>query len=284
MRVLVTGAHGMLGTDVVATLAGRGHGVVALGRQDLDVTDADAVSRTVRDVDLLVNCTAWTAVNDAESKEPEAYLLNAVAPQLLARAAHDAGAAIAHVSTDYVFDGGADRPYDEDAPLAPRSAYGRTKAAGEWAVRAQNPRHWIVRTAWLYGAHGRSAPFPRTIARLAGERDGLGVVEDQIGQPTWTLDVAGQLAALIDAEAPWGIYHATASGQASWYEFAVAVVEAAGARARVAPIGSEAFPRPAPRPAWSVLGHRRWEEAGIAPIPDWRERWEQAAPAVLGIG
>ena len=279
MRALVAGAGGMLGTDVVTVLQQRGAEVRACGRHDLDVTDPVAVSEAVHDTDVVINCAAWTAVDDAETREADAFVLNAVAPQLLARAAKAAGAAVLHVSTDYVFDGRADQPYSEDAPLSPASAYGRTKAAGEWAVQKENPHHWVVRTAWLYGANGGC--FPRTMARLAAERDELSVVEDQVGQPTWTVDVAAQLAALLEARAPWGIYHATASGQASWFEFASAVVSSAGASATVTPTTRDAFPRPAPRPSWSVLGHGRWRDAGIAPIPHWRERWDVAAETVL---
>lgn len=281
-RVIVTGARGMLGTDVVSVLVAAGHEVRGLGRAELDATDAAAVAAAITDVDVVVNCVAHTAVDDAEEQEAAAFSANAVAPQLLARAAQRAGAAMVHVSTDYVFDGDATEPYDEDATLAPRSAYGRTKAAGEWAVRAECPEHWVVRTAWLYGAHGGC--FPKTIARLAADRDELSVVDDQLGQPTWTRDVAEQVAALIAAGAPWGTYHATSSGQGSWYDLAQQVVATAPqARAALAPTTTDAFPRPAPRPAWSVLGHRRWHEAGIEPIGDWRGRWEQAAPSVLGL-
>lgn len=284
MRVVVTGADGMLGTDVVEVLSGRGHDVVGLGRSGLDVTDPDAVAAAVtgafHHADVVINCAAWTAVDDAETDEAGAFGLNAVAPQLLARATHAAHAAIVQVSTDYVFDGEADQPYPEEAALAPRSAYGRTKAAGEWAVAAANPRHWVVRTAWLYGAAGGC--FPRTMARLAADRDELSVVEDQIGQPTWTVDVAGQLAALIETGAQWGTYHATASGKASWFEFAAAVIASTGSPARVLPTTSDAFPRPAPRPAWSVLGHQKWHDAGIAEIGPWLDRWDAAATTVLG--
>lgn len=281
MRVLVTGAGGMLGTDVVIALQERGHDVRAATRNDLDVTDNEAVVDAVDGVDVVVNCAAWTAVDDAETDEGSAFALNAGAAQHLARAADSAGAAIVHVSTDYVFDGQADAPYAEDALLAPRSAYGRTKAAGEWAVRAAAPHHWIVRTAWLYGAHGGC--FPRTIARLASERDELQVVDDQLGQPTWTADVARQITALIDTGSPWGTYHATSSGSASWFDFATAVVERAQATARVLPTTTDAFPRPAPRPAWSVLGHGQWERAGIEPIGEWRGRWAVASDSVLSV-
>lgn len=282
MRVSVTGAEGMLGTDMVAVLAARGHEVQSLGRTALDVTDAGAVlgADVFRGAEVVVNCAAWTAVDDAETAEPAAFTLNATAAQLLARATYRAGAGLVHISTDYVFGGDADTAYSEDAPLAPRSAYGRTKAAGEWAVRAENPRHWVVRTAWLYG--GAGSCFPRTMARLAAERDELTVVDDQIGQPTWTVDVATQVAALVENSAPWGIYHATATGAASWFDFATAVVESSGAWARVVPTTTEAFPRPAPRPAWSVLGHQRWYDGGLDPIGPWQDRWQAARGTVLG--
>ncbi|UNX55760.1 dTDP-4-dehydrorhamnose reductase [Georgenia sp. TF02-10] len=279
MRWLVTGASGMLGTDLVDRL-GAEHEVRATAREDLDVTDPAAVPAAVRDVDVVVNCAAWTAVDDAEAQEPDAFTLNAVAPQLLARAAAAAGARMVQVSTDYVFDGHAAAPYPEDASLAPASAYGRTKAAGEWSVRAEAPDHLIVRTAWLYGAHGPC--FPRTMARLAGEREELTVVADQVGQPTWTVDVADLLVRLVEAAAPAGTYHATSAGQVSWHGFAQAVVASAGKDpAMVRETTSAAFVRPAPRPSYSVLGHGALARAGVAPIGDWRARWDAAAPTVL---
>ncbi|WP_454295660.1 dTDP-4-dehydrorhamnose reductase [Salana multivorans] len=279
MRILVTGAAGMLGTDLRERLSAE-HTVVAADRRGLDITDEAAVQTAVRDVDAVVNCAAWTAVDDAEEQEREAFTLNATGPHLLARAAAGAGARLVQISTDYVFPGDGTSPYAEDAALGPVSAYGRTKAAGEWAVRAADPRHLVVRTAWLYGAHG--ACFPRTMARLARERDALEVVEDQVGQPTWTCDVADLVARLLEASVPGGAYHATSSGKASWYELARAVVTSAGRDpGMVAPTTSAAFARPAPRPAYSVLGHDRLRELGVAPIGDWRERWEVAAPVVL---
>ncbi len=222
---------------------------------------------------MVVNCAAWTAVDAAEEQEPAAFSLNAVAPAHLARAARRHDARLLQVSTDYVFDGDATTPYAEDHPLAPRSAYGRTKAAGEWAVRAEAPDHALVlRTAWLYGAHGPC--FPKTIARAAHERGALQVVDDQVGQPTWTRDLAELMVRLVVADAPAGTWHATSGGQVSWFEFARAVVETAGLSPDiVSPTDSAAFQRPAPRPAYSVLGHDRLAEAGIEPIGDWRERW-----------
>lgn len=281
MRWLVTGAGGMLGTDLVGRLTAAGHDVRPLSREQLDVTDPEAVSRTVRDVDVVVNCAAWTAVDDAEDQEGAAFELNAVAPQLLARAARAAAARIVQVSTDYVFDGHADAPYDEVAALAPRSAYGRTKAAGEWGVRAEHDDHLVVRTAWLYGAHGSC--FPRTMAKLAAERPELQVVADQVGQPTWTVDVADLIVRLVEARAPSGTYHATSSGQVSWHGFTREIVASLGKDPQmVKKTTSDAFVRPAPRPSFSVLGHAALERIGVAPIGDWAARWREAAPVVLG--
>ena len=277
-RFVVTGAAGMLGQDVLAALAGRP--VTALTRSDLDVTSPAAVSDVIGAAagpgDVVVNCTGWTAVDDAESAEAAAFAVNAVAPQLLARACAAAGARLVHISTDYVFAGDATSPYPVDAPAAPRSAYGRTKAAGEWAVRAELPAaHWILRTAWLYGEHGPS--FVRTMAALEAKRDTVDVVDDQHGQPTWTRDVAERIVAMVEADAPAGTYHAVSSGRTTWRGLAQEVFRLLGADpARVHPTTSEAFVRPAPRPAFSVLDLSAWAKAGLAPMRDWRVALEEA--------
>ena len=271
----------MLGTDLRVVLDGHDIPHTDVTRGDLDLTDETAVTRAVAGHDVVVNCAGWTAVDDAETHEAEAYQANAVVPGLLARAVRAHGARLVQVSTDYVFDGHASAPYAENAALAPRSAYGRTKGAGEWAVRAEAPDHALVlRTAWLYGAHGSC--FPRTIARVAREQGGLDVVDDQVGQPTWTRDVAELMVRLVSAGVPAGTWHATAAGQASWWEFARAVVSTAGLSAEIVrPTRSESFVRPAPRPSYSVLGHDRLVKSGVEPIGDWRERWEEAGPSVL---
>ena len=292
MGWLVTGASGMLGTDLRRVLDRRGISVTAVDRADLDLLDPVAVGVAVAAHEVVVNCAAWTAVDAAETHEEEAAAINAVAPGVLARAAAEHDRLIVQVSTDYVFDGTARTPYDEDAPLGPRSAYGRTKAAGEHAVRTAAPgNHLVVRTAWLYGAHGSC--FPRTIARLARERGHLQVVDDQVGQPTWTVDVAELIWRLVEGGAPAGTWHATSAGETSWFGFARRVVEAAGLVAgdrradrdhrpvsdAVRP-GSDAR---AERPAYSVLGHEKLRAHGIEEIGPWEERWQAAASAVLVV-
>ncbi|MCG2801490.1 MAG: dTDP-4-dehydrorhamnose reductase [Cellulomonas sp.] len=269
----------MLGRDMAGILTGED--VTAVGRDDVDITDLDSVRRAVRAADVVVNCAAYTAVDQAETEEAEAFAVNAVGPANLARVASEVGARLVQISTDYVFAGDASSPYGEDDPIAPRTAYGRTKAAGEWAVRSYCADHLIVRTAWLYGAGGTS--FPSTIARLLRERGSALVIDDQVGQPTWTVDLAGLIVRLVEAGAPSGIYHGTSSGGVSWYGFARAIASAAGVDAdAVGPTTSAQFVRPAARPAYSVLGHDRLREVGVEAIGPWDERWARASSTLLG--
>lgn len=270
----------MLGQDMVARIRAEGDDVIAVDVAELDITDP-AATATIQDIDVLVNCAAFTAVDAAEENESRAFTLNAVGPQLLARAARAAGAVMVQISTDYVFAGNATEPYAEDEVIAPLSAYGRTKAAGEWAVRAECPQHYIIRTAWLYGAGGNC--FPKTMARLASEHETLSVVDDQVGQPTWTVDLADLIVRVVKAQAPFGTYHGTSSGEISWYGFTREIVSAVGKDPQIVqPTTSDQFVRPAPRPAYSVLGHQALERLGVAPIGPWNERWTAAASSVLG--
>ena len=283
MRYLITGASGMLGLDLQKALASRE--VTALGRADLDVTDAAAVCAVVAGHDVVINAAAYTKVDDAETHEDEAYAVNATGALNLATAAAEAAAKFVSISTDYVFNGSASKPYAEDEPYDPISAYGRTKAAGERLALEANPEStYIVRTAWLYGAGGPN--FAKTMLAIADSRETWTVVDDQVGQPTWTADLAVQIVELIDADAPAGIYHGTNSGSTSWFGFARAVLEEAGLDPeRISPTDSAAFVRPAPRPAFSVLGHDRWAAAGLTPMRDWREALSEAAAAgVLELG
>ena len=268
MRILIAGANGMLGTDLQTVLAGRA--VTALGRAELDVTDLDAVRAASAGHDVIINASAYTKVDDAESNEDAAYAVNASGAGNLATAAAENGARLVQVSTDYVFDGSATAPYAEHEPVNPVSAYGRTKAEGErLALEANSERTYIVRTAWLYGQHGPN--FVKTMLRLAGSHDTVSVVTDQVGQPTRTLDLARQIVALLDADAPAGVYHGTNSGQTSWYDFTREIFALSQLNPeRVLPTDSAAFVRPAPRPAYSVLGHDTWANAGLAPMRSWK--------------
>jgi dTDP-4-dehydrorhamnose reductase len=282
-RWLITGAGGMLGQDLAAALRTRGEDVTALTRASLDVTDGPAVDAAVRDhhPDVVVNCAAWTAVDAAEQREREALAVNGRGAALIAGACAAAGARLVQMSTDYVFGGDACRAYAEDDQPAPRTAYGRTKLAGERAVTGLLPASgYVARTAWLYGAHGQN--FVKSMIKLAGERPYVEVVADQRGQPTWTADVAGQIIALARSPAPAGTYHLTSSGETSWCGLAREVFRLLGEDpGRVRPVSSQAYPRPAPRPAFSVLGHACHQRAGLAPIGDWRERLAQAFRACL---
>ena len=288
---LITGAAGMLGRDLVMLLERDGTTVTGLTRQQLDITDDVAVRDVVLGIrpSVVVNCAAWTAVDDAEQHEADALAVNGRGATNLAEACAAIGARIVQMSTDYVFAGTARRPYAEDDLPAPRTAYGRTKLAGEEAVRGElrgvggsvetGRDGYIVRTAWLYGEHG--ANFVRTMIRLAGERSEVSVVDDQHGQPTWTCDVARQIIALIQGAAAPGIYHATSSGETTWFGVAREVFRLLGADPdRVTAAASSALDRPAPRPAYSVLGHDGWRRAGIAPIADWRRALRRAFPAL----
>ncbi|MEZ3181934.1 dTDP-4-dehydrorhamnose reductase [Streptomyces pimonensis] len=283
---LVTGAGGMLGQDVLARLTAAGEQATALDRATLDLTDADAVRQALERhrPAVVVNCAAWTAVDDAETREAEALTINGDGPAHLAAACARTGAVLLHVSTDYVFAGDATTPYAEDAPTAPRSAYGRTKLAGEQAVLKTLPDSgYVVRTAWLYGAGGGN--FVRTMIKLEGLKETLDVVDDQRGQPTWSADLAGLLLELgrgaLAGTAPAGVYHGTSSGETTWYGLTREIFRLLGTDPdRVRPTTSEAFVRPAPRPAYSVLGHERFAAAGIEPLRHWRAALTEAFPEI----
>ena len=273
-RYLITGAGGMLAYDLETALSGRE--VLPLSRAELDITNLAAVRSAVEGYDVVINAAAYTGVDDAESNEDAAFAVNATGAGNLALAAAENGAILVQISTDYVFDGTATTPYPEDTPRGPVSAYGRSKAEGERLVLTANgARSYIVRTAWLYGAHGPN--FAKTMLGLAATREQVAVVTDQVGQPTWTLDLARKIVEMIDVSAPYGIYHGTNTGEASWFDFAREVFSNAGLDPdRVTPTDSSAFIRPAPRPAYSVLGHDAWDAADLDPLRDWREALAEA--------
>lgn len=281
---LVVGSNGQLGHDLMEVLPAAGHTCVGLDLPEVDITDADSVAAAMAEVrpDVVVNAAAYTAVDAAEADEATALRVNGDGPAVLAAAvAATPGVRLVQISTDYVFDGTADSPYPEDAPVAPASAYGRTKAAGESAVLEALPdRGYIVRTAWLYGVNG--ANFVKTMLRLSATHETLTVVDDQRGQPTWSRDLARQVDLLVSADAPAGVYHGTAGGETTWYGFTRAIFAGAGLDPdRVQPTTTDKFPRPAPRPAYSVLAHDRWAAVGLAPMRDWDEALTESLPLIL---
>ncbi|MGZ6679581.1 MAG: dTDP-4-dehydrorhamnose reductase [Solirubrobacteraceae bacterium] len=268
MRLLVTGGAGMLGLAVCAAATRLGHDVVALSRAELDICDEAHVRRVIGAAEprAVVNCAAWTDVDGAEANEAAATAVNGEGAGAVARACAEAKARLIHVSTDYVFDGTSTRPWVESDPVGPIGAYGRSKLAGEQAVTAAGGNHAIVRTAWLFGAGGRN--FVDTMLALAADRDEVSVVTDQVGSPTWTAHLAEVLVELAERDGDTGIFPAAGSGACSWYDLAVEVFDRAGVGCRVMPTTAEALRRPAPRPAYSVLGTERPE----APVlPAWQE-------------
>ncbi len=277
-RILITGAGGMLAHDLLRTFTE--HDVTAHARQSLDITDRESVLDACADHDVIINAAAYTAVDAAETDEDAANRINALGAEHLAHAAKRHGAKLVQVSTDYVFDGTATQPYAEETAHCPISAYGRTKAAGEQAVRSIHPNgSYVVRTAWLYGVHG--ANFAQTMLNLSAKMPSINVVADQHGQPTWTFDLAQQIAALINRDAPAGIYHGTSAGQTTWHGFAREVFRLAGLDPeRIQATDSSSFVRPAPRPGYSVLGHDAWLRAGISPI----RPWDEALAAAFAAG
>jgi len=265
----------MLGQAVAAAATRLGHDVVALSRAELDVTDADHVRRVVAAAEprAVVNCAAWSDVDGAETAETTATAINGDGAGNLARAVAETGARIVHVSTDYVFDGvrehaagGSGEPWIESDAVNPIGAYGRSKLAGEEQVAAATAEHAIVRTAWLFGSGGRN--FVDTMLALGHERDEVSVVTDQVGSPTWTAHLAEGLVELAERRGDVGILHAAGGGACSWYDLAVEVFDRAGVRCRVLPTTSDRFPRPARRPAYSVLGTER-DEAPV--LPPWQD-------------
>jgi len=289
LALLVVGVGGQLSDDLMLQVkAAKDTFARGLTIADLDITDAFAVQdmvvgwdRIVRSDNpehrlVVVNCAAYTAVDAAEGDEEAAYAVNAAGPALLATACAKAGAQLIHVSTDYVFPGDATEPYDVDDAPGPKGAYGRTKLAGEQAVREILPAaSYVVRTAWLYGASGKN--IIKTMTRLEKERETVSFVADQTGSPTWSRDLAAGLLALAGADVPAGIYHATNRGETTWYGLARAVFEELGADPdRVQPIRTENYPLPAPRPAYSVLSPRAWDDAGLPPLQGWREALAEA--------
>jgi dTDP-4-dehydrorhamnose reductase len=267
MKVLVTGAGGMLGRDVVLAAGNAGHDVVGFGHTELDVTDAGALARKfeLERPDVVINCAAWTDVDGAEEAEEAALGVNGTAAGLVASAAAEVGASVVYVSSDYVFDGAKGAPYVETDETAPLSAYGRTKLAGEEATAAANKRHFVVRSSWLFGIGGSN--FVETMLRLAATQNEVLVVRDQVGSPTYTWHLAYGIVRLIEG-VEFGIHHMAAGGACSWYDFAREIFDQAKVECRVLSATTDMLGRPAPRPAFSALESQR--EHAIE-LPSWRD-------------
>ncbi|RTE08150.1 dTDP-4-dehydrorhamnose reductase [Paenibacillus whitsoniae] len=269
MKILVTGANGQLGQEVVKLLRAK-HKVFGLGREQLDITNAQQCLFVLDEhqPDVVIHSAAYTAVDSAESEEEKAFLVNGEGTKSLAIAAERVGAKFCYISTDYVFDGTATQAYREDDETNPQSVYGKSKRAGELHVRSLSSRAFIVRTSWVYGRYGGN--FVKTMLSLAKTRDSLKVVHDQFGSPTYTLDLALFLEQLIQTE-KYGTYHASNSGVCTWYEFACAIFEESGIGIRVEPCTTEEFPRPAPRPKYSVMEHGAILANGFEDMRPWRD-------------
>jgi dTDP-4-dehydrorhamnose reductase len=267
MKILVTGAAGMLGRDVMQAAGNAGHEVVGYGHNELDVTDAAGVAAKVaaEKPDVVVNCAAWTDVDGAEESEEAATEVNGAGAGNVAAAAATVGATVVYVSSDYVFDGSKGAPYVETDQTAPISAYGRSKLAGEEATRAAGKRHFVVRSAWLFGTGGPN--FVETMLRLAGDHGEVLVVRDQVGSPTYTWHLAYGIVRLIEG-VEYGIHHMAAAGACSWYEFAREIFEQAKVECKVMSATTEMLGRPAPRPPFSALASQR--EHAIE-LPSWQD-------------
>jgi dTDP-4-dehydrorhamnose reductase len=283
VKVLVLGAGGQLGAELVRACAAAGDEVIGATRADIDIADGARLRDVVRAQrpGAVFNAAAYTAVDRAESDTERAELINGRAVARLAQVCRDLVAPLVHFSTDYVFDGTATEPIPEDAATAPVSAYGRSKLHGEEALMGSGADAYLVRTSWVYGAAGPN--FVKTVLRVTREKGEMSVVGDQRGSPTWARDLAVASRRLLEVGSP-GIYHLTNSGECSWYELALAAVELTGIDAEVRPITTADYPTPARRPAYSVLANRRWAELGEPPLRPWREALAEFIPELAETG
>lgn len=269
-KVLITGANGQLGKELVELFTEKGFEVYGFGRDKMDITNQVQVQEIIGAVkpNIVIHSAAHTKVDLAESEPDQAFSINAYGTRNVAVAAEAVGAKLVYVSTDYVFDGTNDEPYNEFSPTSPLGVYGKSKLAGEQFVRDLHYKFFIVRTSWVYGKYG--ANFVKTMLKLGEERKELSVVADQIGCPTYTLDLANAILELVNTE-KYGVYHVSNSGNCSWFEFAKAIFEEAGIDVNVTPCTTADFPRPAPRPANSILEHMSIKLNNFSSIRYWRE-------------
>jgi dTDP-4-dehydrorhamnose reductase len=284
MTWLIAGGSGQLGLAFQRELGKQGIDFVSVNSTQLDITNPLSVEESVNSIkpDVIINTAAWTDVDGAEANESAAYTVNALGPQSLAIVAGKVGARLVQVSTDYVFSGDGTIPWREDAARNPQSVYGSTKSEGENLVlKSYSAESYVVRTAWLYSADRKN--FAKTMTKLALNGSGeVRVVNDQMGQPTFTGDLAMQIIDLVLSDSPVGIYHGTNSGKATWFEFAQEIFRLAGQDvSRLVPVSSSEYPRPAKRPSYSVLGHDAWAKTTVEPMRDWRIALAEAMPAII---
>lgn len=268
MKILITGAYGMLGSDLREVL--KNQELIVTGSKDLDITDEEKVIDFIceNSPDLVINAAAYTAVDDCETNYDDAYAVNALGPKNLAIACNKQDIPLIHISTDYVFDGSKTTPLIETDKLGPQSAYGKTKLAGEKFIQENTDKYFILRTAWLYGLHGNN--FVKTMLELAENHDEITVVHDQVGSPTYSFDLAVATTNLLFSD-KYGIYHVTNEGACSWCEFAKLIFELSDVDVKVIPVTTEEFPRPAPRPHYSVLDNKKWNSSGFVPMRTYKE-------------
>ena len=282
---LILGANGQLGKSLQTVLTTDDISFTAVDRQTLDITDRDACIKLFNSLspEVVVNCAAWTAVDLAEDNEAGAFRINCDATRDIAIASREVNAINVHVSTDYVFSGVADTPYDVDSPTAPVSVYGKSKLCGEVAVAEEYPeRSYIVRTAWLYSPHGGN--FVKTMIRKARSASAVRVVSDQLGQPTLAADLAQHIVDLVTTQAPFGIFHGTNSGVASWYDLTVEIYTQLGVdTSLVSPVPTSEYPTKAVRPQYSVLDHAHTIDCGMAEMQNWKTALRESLPNIVKV-
>lgn len=271
MKVLITGAKGQLGQDLIKAFAG--HEVIAYDIDELDITDSASVEQAIKKIkpDTIIHSAAYTNVDGCETEQDTAFKVNATGTANLAMAANEVDAQILYVSTDYVFDGTSNKPYVESDTVSPQSVYGASKRAGEEAVMSATDKWYIARTAWLYGHGGQN--FVKTIQKIANEKDKLKVVDDQKGSPTYTADLANKIAEVVGSGL-YGLYHVTNQGFCTWYDFAAEILRLSDIKAELEPCTTDEFPRPAKRPAYSVLANHNLKLKGFKPMRSWQEALE----------
>jgi dTDP-4-dehydrorhamnose reductase len=282
MTWLVLGANGQLGLELIHLLKSTSIEAIGTDRHEIDFAKPNEIAEKLNKLNpsQIVNCGAYTQVDKAEEEPELANLINAQSVGVIAKFASERKIPFVHISTDYVFDGTSNSPYLEDNKVNPQSIYGASKALGEKEALENNPESYILRTAWVYGEHGNN--FPKVIANKLRNNESLNVVNDQIGSPTWTFDLASAIIEILQKKPAPGIYHVTNSESCSWFEFAQAIAKTINVDGKlVKPTDSKSFVRPAVRPKYSVLSNSKWKNAGLTPLRSWKEAWDKAAPTVL---